>query len=97
MIQGNLLGLAEYAGNLFDQSPESPAQITKRRGPHIGGNLPKVRSIYCPHEILTGPSKIKVVGQTVQTGEHTQTDKRTDGRTDGRTLPSTLSPSLRGR
>ncbi len=31
-------------------------------------------------------------GQTVQTGECTQTNGQTNGRTDRRTLPSTLSP-----
>ncbi len=37
--------------------------------------------------------KIKVKGQTVQAGEHGQTD----GRTDRQTLPNVLSPLLRGR
>ncbi len=36
--------------------------------------------------------KIKVKGQTVQTGELGQTDTQTHKQTDGRTLPSALSP-----
>ncbi len=36
--------------------------------------------------------KVKVIGQTVQTGGHTETNKQADKQTDGRTLPSALSP-----
>ncbi len=38
--------------------------------------------------------KIKVKGQTFQTGECSQASKQTDGRTDGRTIPNVLSPHL---
>ncbi len=33
---------------------------TIRWGPYNGGNLPKVRSRYCPHEILPWPSKVEI-------------------------------------
>ncbi len=31
-----------------------------RWGPYNGGNLPKVRSRYCPHEILPWPFKVEI-------------------------------------
>ena len=34
--------------------------LDQRWGPHNGGNLPKVRSRYCPHEKLHWPSKVEI-------------------------------------
>ena len=34
--------------------------IPLRWGLYKGGNLPKVRSRYCPHEILPWPSKVEI-------------------------------------
>ncbi len=45
---------------LFQISVLTTSHALLRWGPYNGGNLPKVRSRYCQHEILPWPSKISV-------------------------------------
>ncbi len=52
----------EFSGILCAQAKQH-TQTLKRWGPYNGGNLPKVRSRYCPHEILHRPPKVDIVYQ----------------------------------